>query len=75
MVIEIGGRTFFVTHNPADFDSRYPINLVGHVHEKWKFKQCEEDKRVTFINLSCDVWNFMPVGINEIMGEYEKWKN
>ena len=71
VVIELGGMKINLVHNPADINPNYKINLVGHVHEKWKFKKC---KKVDMINLSCDVWGFKPMRFEEIMKEYNKWK-
>ena len=71
MVIEHGGYKMFLVHDPKDMDKKYKINLVGHVHEKWKF-----DRRngSDLINVGCDQWGFKPVNIAEIMKEYMKYK-
>jgi len=71
LVIELGGKTMFCTHNPVDFCNSYPINLVGHVHEKWKIKKVASSY---LINVGVDVWNFSPVDINEILKELGKFK-
>jgi len=70
LVIEIGGMNINLVHNPIDIDTKYEINFVGHIHEKWKFKR----DKIDMINVGCDVWNFMPITFNEIMKEYSDWK-
>jgi len=70
MEIEIGGYEIYCVHNPADYHAGYKINFVGHVHELWKIKRY---KGRDLINVGVDVWNFMPVNINHIMGEYSKF--
>jgi len=40
------------------------VYLVGHVHEKWKYKFIE-DKLV--INVGVDMWNMYPVKLQEII--------
>lgn len=72
MIVEAGGNRINLTHKPEYADPDYRINLVGHVHEKWKFKDYGSS---TMINMSVDVWGFKPVHINEIMVEYHRWKN
>lgn len=71
-VIRYGGMDFGMFHNPAaEFPMRY--NLVGHVHEKWRFKK--DSYGNYFINVGVDVWKFMPVTINEIIAKFNRWKN
>ena len=71
VIIEMGGKFIYLTHNPLDFEESFPINFVGHVHEHWKFKRLKEG--VDLINVGVDVWNFMPIEFNKIMDEYNKW--
>ena len=93
MLIKAGGKRIYMIHNPKHVNFNYEINLVGHIHEKWKFarfnmydkdkegfyihKHSKSIKGITTdaINVGVDVWNFMPVTINEIMAEYHKWRN
>lgn len=70
-VIEFGGKTIFLVHNPLDLDKKYPINFVGHVHQHWKFKRAKEG--IDMINVGVDVNNFMPISFDEIMKEYNEW--
>ena len=71
-VMNLGNESLYLVHNPINSKKNYHKILCGHVHEKWKFK--EEDGQ-TFINVGVDVWNFMPVNYNEIIKEYNKWKD
>lgn len=75
--IKYGGEKINLVHNPAHLDSNYPINLVGHVHQLWKFKRIftNLNKRgyVDLINTGVDVWNFRPVSFEELIREYNRW--
>jgi calcineurin-like phosphoesterase family protein len=81
IMIHIGGRNIFLTHEP-DFahGGTYGggvLTLCGHVHENWKFRHYEYPEfEVVYdaVNVGVDVWNFMPVSIEEILKEYERWK-
>ena len=68
--LEITNRQINLVHNPEEYDPSFKINFVGHVHQKWKFQRRGQS---VLINVGCDVWRFMPVNINEIMAEYEKF--
>ena len=76
MLVEMGGYKIWITHNPNNFNKNYPINFVGHVHDKWKFSSVETKDRglVYLINVGIDVWNFRPVSINEILEGLAQWK-
>ena len=63
-VIEFGGQEIFLCHNPADCNTKYKINFVGHVHQNWKVQKV---KGCMLINVGVDVNNFMPVKFDEIM--------
>lgn len=65
LVLEIGGTRVFCTHDPVDFNQRYPINLVGHVHNHWKIKTLLNKTKV--VNVGVDVWGFYPVDIQDIL--------
>jgi len=78
VVIKLGGERINLVHNPAHFDPDYNINLVGHVHQLWKFKRIltNLNKRgyVDLINVGIDCWKFRPVSFEEILKEYSRWK-
>ncbi len=74
IIIYYSGKYFCLVHNPEYVDIDVPINLVGHVHDKWKFKRIRKGFSFTdAINVGVDVWNFYPITINEILKEYSKW--
>lgn len=71
-VIFQGGHRIYCVHDPKYYNPKYKINFVGHVHEKWQFKQIEN---TLLVNLSVEWWGYRPVNINEIMGKVYKFKN
>ena len=64
--INLGGKDIHLSHKPEDYDRNIEINLVGHVHEKWKVKKENNDKNI-LINVGVDVWDFKPINIQEIL--------
>ena len=75
LVVEIGGQEIFCTHDPADINVGYKINLVGHVHDEWKVTKVGKKKLATYVvNVGVDAWNFYPLKIEEILREVEKFK-
>ena len=78
MQVDLGGHLLNLVHNPSDCNLEYPINIVGHVHNAWKFKRWYDENTGKFtdcINVGVDVWKFYPRHINEILKEYHQWKN
>jgi len=72
IIIKYGGYRICLVHNPIHVDTRYKLNFVGHVHDKWKFKRISSDSYM--INVGVDVWNFKPVNFEEIMKAFRRWK-
>lgn len=68
LVINIGGKEVFCTHDPDDLNGYYELNLVGHVHEAWRQRNdfCGKHLIRKTINVGVDVWNFEPIDINTI---------
>lgn len=64
LTLNMGGREIFCTHNPQNYRKKYTINLVGHVHEKWRIQRMEKS---ILVNVGVDVWSFSPIGISEIL--------
>lgn len=62
MIIELGGKTWWLEHHP--FNSNHKYNLIGHIHNLWKIRK-EHNKY--YINCGVDVWDFRPVSIEEIL--------
>lgn len=74
VTIHLGGRRINLVHNPEHADTRYEINLVGHVHNNWEIQRKKMGEAFTdCINVGVDVWKFFPVSINEILARYSKW--
>jgi len=71
LVIKLGGKEIYCTHNPRDYNPQYSINLVGHVHDKWRIKKIS---RTYLVNVGVDVWNYHPIDINEIIRALNKYK-
>ncbi len=75
LVIRHGGRILFLVHNPEYCNPNYELNIVGHVHDKWKFRRYRRGETFTdCCNVGIEQWNYYPVTINEINQEYYKWK-
>lgn len=68
LVIEAGGKEMYCTHSPEDYSTAYSINLIGHVHDRWKWKKLY---KTTMINVGTDAWGYKPVSIEEVL-EYVK---
>jgi len=62
-IIKIGKENIFLCHNPEEYNKNYKINLVGHVHEKWKIKIIEKN---ILVNVGVDQWDFKPIKWKEI---------
>jgi calcineurin-like phosphoesterase family protein len=58
-------------HNPEHANADFPINLVGHVHQRWVIQQVGMS---ILYNVGVDVNRFMPVTIDEVLGRIVKWK-
>lgn len=70
-VLYYGGKTIKLMHNPQWAECKYDLNLCGHVHNQFKFKQ---EKGCIICNVGVDVWNYMPINIGEILGGLSKWR-
>jgi calcineurin-like phosphoesterase family protein len=65
----------FLVHDPENCDINYEFNIVGHVHDKWKFKRFRRGFSFTdCCNVSVEQWNYQPVTIVEIFQELAKWR-
>lgn len=74
IVIRLGGKYINLVHDPKFADTAYDFNLVGHVHEKWKFQRIKQGMSFTdCCNVSVEQWNYYPININEINHAYSKW--
>jgi calcineurin-like phosphoesterase family protein len=52
----------FCTHKPCSIIGKYNLNIVGHVHDSWKYK---ED--INALNVCVEMWDYYPVPIEEIL--------
>lgn len=69
--INYGGIDINLTHWPQNANEDYKLNLVGHVHEKWKVRELGN---TTLINVGVDQWKFEPIDIGDIhrtINEYD----
>ena len=74
LVIKLGGKRIFLTHNPEFCNINYDLNIVGHVHDKWKVKRFKKGEQFTdCINVSIEQWNYKPITINEIFQAHSIW--
>lgn len=80
--IRLGGKNLLLIHRPEDVGyTDVDLVLCGHVHQHWKFKRIPTYNKtgkkvlfsIDFCNVGIDVWNYMPITINEILREYNKW--
>lgn len=73
--IKYGKNIIHLVHNPDFVDMDCKINLVGHVHNYWKFKRIKRGDKVTdAINVGVDMNKFRPVTFEEVFVSYECWK-
>ena len=64
MEIVFNKEPIWITHRPHDFNDRYYLNLVGHVHDDWLYCPYGVDDTL-LINVGVDQWNFKPVRVDE----------
>jgi len=64
--IESYGMKIQLVHRPQDITEGYDFYLVGHVHEKWKFRE-------NMCNVGVDVWDFYPVDLKQILKAYKRY--
>jgi len=75
LTLRMGGKSIYVVHDPQYCSPAHDINLTGHVHNSWAFKQIRKGEHlIDCCNVGVDVNNFYPVDINEILSKYIKWK-
>lgn len=72
MIIKLGGMKLFLTHDPANACSDFKLNLCGHTHGKFgKYRYLTNKSSICDLGVSA--WDYKPVHINQILGEYQKW--
>jgi len=71
MDIRYRNQLIHLTHEPMNARCEC-INFVGHVHEKWTFKNNQIN--TILINIGVDVWDFKPVKISQALDNYKIWE-
>ena len=69
MIIELGGKTWWLEHHPFNSDHKY--NLCGHVHNLWQTMSVGSQ---IYYNCGVDANDFRPVNIQEIMKNIDNYK-
>ena len=64
MTLVFGGFKINLVHNPEHFSHSHDFNLVGHVHNNFKYS-FNKDKLC--INVGVDVWDFKPITLEQII--------
>jgi len=73
VLIRLGGKNINIAHDPKDAIAECDFNIVGHVHNNWKFKKVLRiGKTIYMINVGVDMWDFRPITIEEILREFNK---
>ena len=74
-ILEFGGKVVLIQHHPPTMIAEIPeycdMVLCGHVHEAWKYKRLEGSD-IPIINMGVDVWNYMPINVEEVLAYYTK---
>jgi calcineurin-like phosphoesterase family protein len=73
-VIEYKGKMICLIHRPIDFEIGFDLTFCGHVHQAWKFCKVSKNREDYLLNVGLDVWNFKPVSIDVLLGEFERAK-
>jgi calcineurin-like phosphoesterase family protein len=61
-VLTYNGQSLFLTHDPKNIGGKHDLNVVGHVHDLWKYNNI-----FNAVNVGVDVWDFKPVSLNNIL--------
>ena len=69
--IIFGGEKMWLVHDPEEVNTKYKINLVGHVHDLWKVKRIAH---TYIVNVGVDMWKFYPVNLQEIQQAISEFK-
>lgn len=63
MVVGSSEGKAYVTHDPVDANTKYKINVVGHMHDKWLVRN---QYNSWVVNVSVEMWNYYPVSFDDI---------
>jgi len=76
IILKQNGLRIQLIHDSQYANIDYDLTLCGHHHNAFKVKEFfYMGKTGLIINCSCDVWNFYPIELNEILSIYYRWKN
>jgi calcineurin-like phosphoesterase family protein len=62
MILSYYKVRLLLVHKPLSIYGNFDLNVCGHVHEKWKYR---ED--INALNVGVDVWDFYPVPLDEVL--------
>ena len=78
LILEFANEEILVIHNSEKAPCDFRTILCGHSHDKWKWKILQDPfllhNRTVCINVGVDVWDFMPITINELIDYRNKIK-
>ena len=76
--ITYAGQRINLVHKPEHANIDFPINLVGHVHDKWRFQKIQENgiftKESILLNIGVDQNKFYPITLDEALSQVIKFK-
>jgi len=68
--ITYGKKNIMMQHVPPTYiPDNVDLVLCGHVHGSWKYKIIDD---TPVVNVGIDVWNYMPVTIDEVIKYIDK---
>lgn len=71
-VLNAGGMSIKIVHDPIYADANYVLNLTAHVHEKWHIKSFKEFYKDRLTDLRSDLPEKY---LNKVKIFVDKWKN
>lgn len=74
IILNQNGVRIQLIHDPLYAKIDYDLILCGHVHMAWKLKElsyCGQKRLI--INVSCCLWDYYPVRLDELLAIYYKW--
>ena len=71
--VEIGKKGWEVVHNPDDSSASRVIH--GHIHLPIATRVKRQKNGRLFVNVNCELWDYEPVSVKQILKEVEKEKN
>jgi len=69
--VTFAGQRINMVHKPEHFNPFFNINLVGHVHQAWRFK---EEAGSVLLNVGVDVQKYYPITLDEAISQVIKYK-